>query len=427
MKTRHLSLFLTIVVMMAACATAPPPLPVSTDAIADLPVDPRLGFQGSDSRPGDSAALGSILATLRAGERQEAIRRLSDLERKSPAYLPAALTSAAFALLAGDLDRAAGGIERAWESDPLWTAAAFYRAELLAQRGEEAAALETLRRARQQAQIPPVAETRIADLERRRYDQLYSSAVAATPAAAIPQLREALALRPDSEAARLLLVQKLVAAGQLADARMEIDPLLSSAESERSEIQQALAEIEFGRQRYEDAISRYEKIVRKDPRPEYVARLDEIKRQFTQANLPPRFRAAAASTQLTRAELATLIHWTIDEIRFGRIPREPTIAVDIGSSPGREEMVRAIAFGLFAVDPITRRVGPDRSVSPASAARTLHRVLTIRGTGCGSGTSSAIEALRACGVDVRALEMSPETALSGAWALSALQQIARAS
>ncbi|MGH9459380.1 MAG: hypothetical protein ACRD2J_17220, partial [Thermoanaerobaculia bacterium] len=308
-----------------------------------------------------------------------------------------------------------------------WLAAEFYRAELAAERGELDAARAILRQIASDPAAPPVVGARLAAVEARRFDELYAAALAAEPAAAVASIRRALEIRPQSNAARLLLVQKLLAAGEVAQARVEIDPLLRSAEAERVEVQQALAEIDAGRRRYEEAIARYERIVTMDPRPEYVRRLEELKRAFAAANMPPRFRVAAASPALTRAELAVLTYWIVSDVRFARITGQPPVAIDLVEANGRDELVRAIALRLVSVDPATRRVHPDRVVSAAEAARFLLRVLSLRGTpSCAAGTATneaPLRALAACGIREGAVALDPAAPVSGAWAQRSLERI----
>jgi tetratricopeptide (TPR) repeat protein len=419
--------------VLAACSTVPQPTPPGTGAATRVfELDPRLGWTppAGAVATSDATAFERAVADLAAGRRARGQQRLAEIERQSPAFAPSRLARGALALEEGDLARATPLIEAAAKSQPRWTAAEFYLARVETERGDLEAAAGRLR-AIASPGAPPVIAARLAEVETRLFERFYQAAAGAPPATAIESLRKALSVRPDSSAARLLLVQNLLATRNFTQARMEIDPLLRAPGADAPEVQQALAEIEAGRGQYEEAIERYERIVRAAPRPEYSARLEAIKQEYASANMPPRFRSAAASPELTRAELATLVYWTVSGVRFGRPPAEPAIAVDIAGAEAREEIVRAIAFGLFPVDPLTRRVYPDRTMTAANAARVLVRVLSITAnppcladadTSQLAGTASA---LAACGIDTSGLRGDPNAPVSGTWALGALRSLDR--
>lgn len=420
---------LLALLLTAACATTPASTPELAARAFEL--DPRAGWTAPPGLTSQAASYEKAARDLAAGRRDRAEQRLADLERRSPAYAPAGLALAALALESGNLAAAAPKIEAAAKAQPGWTAAEYYMARAEADGGDLEGAAARLRKLAAAPGAAGVIADRLAAVETRLFDRLFQSAAGAPPPAAITSLRRALAIRPESTSARLLLVQKLVAASNFAEARMEIDPLLQAADAERPEVQQALAEIDAGRGRYEEAIERYERILRREPRPEYLSRLEQIKQEFAIANMPPRFRAAAASPQMTRAELATLVYWTVSGVRFGRPPAEPAVAVDIDAVEARDEIVRAIAFGLFNVDPLTRRVDPHRTMTAASIARLLLRVTALTSTpAClsspgadGSTLNGIANILEGCGIETSALRGSPEAPVSGAWALAALLKI----
>lgn len=425
-----LIVILALFALVSCTTTAPPPAPMPEVGWASLAVDPRLGWSGVSD--GDTAArLEAARRDLVAGRHDEAVRRLEEALRRNPAYAPAAVALAGLALEAGDTPLAERHLQTASRGGAEWTALRFYRAELLAAQGREREALEAVRALAAEPGAPAAASSRAGTLTQELFDRLYREASQDPSPAAIGTLREAIRLQPDSSAARLLLVQRLVAAGSLAEARMEIDPLLRGPHSEEPPVQQALAEIEFGRKQYEAAIARYERIIQRSPSPEYAARLALIKREFAAANMPPRYHEAAASETLSRSQMAVLAYWNVSAVRFGRPSSEPPIAVDIAHLQSREEIVRALAFGLLQVDPVTRQAAPDRVMSGASAARLLFRLLLLRGVpSCASSalagpseSGRAVNALEACGVDVAALRAAPDAPVTGRWAEQALRRV----
>ncbi|HEU5162842.1 MAG TPA: hypothetical protein VFV54_06845, partial [Thermoanaerobaculia bacterium] len=140
--------------------------------------------------------------------------------------------------------------------------------------------------------------------------------------------------------------------------------------------------------------------------------------------------AAAASPAVTRADLATLVYWSVSGVRFGRPPAEPAIAIDIADAEARDEIVRAIAFGLLSVDPVTRRVDPYRTMSASSVARFLFRVMALTANppcmavpqADSSSHGGILRMLQACGVDTTALS-DPTLPVSGSAALASLRKI----
>jgi tetratricopeptide (TPR) repeat protein len=416
-----------LALLTAACATTPPVPPPSPSAqFGTLSVDPRLGYTGP-SEPGGVRRFDAAMHDLMAGRTAMAKEKLQAAAASHP---PARLALAALAIEEGDLDTA-GRLLSVLPDSPGWTSAGYYRARLLEARGEHEPALLAYRALSASPSAPARTAERIVALETRLFDETYQQALAGGGDASIRQLRRALEFRPDSSAARLLLAQKLLEKGDLAQARMELDPLLRTAQGEEIAVQATLAEIDAGRRRFEDAISRYERVVERDPNPRYRTRLDEIKREFARSNMPPRYRAAESSPALTRAELATLIYWNVNTVRFGRPLADTPIAIDIANVEGREEVIRAIAWGIWNVDPVTRRVDPGRIVTGQIAARALYRVLTLSGLPpCAASAipdpqrgDAAVAALRSCGVDVTNIQMAPDAPVSGKWAVAALEKI----
>lgn len=139
--------------------------------------------------------------------------------------------------------------------------------------------------------------------------------------------------------------------------------------------------------------------------------------------MPPHFRDALESTSLTRAELATLLYWTVPSIRFAQNLAVPPIAIDIENVAGREEVIRAIAIGLFEVDPITRRVSPFRQVTASRLSTHLARVLALRGAPCARGVAGD-RVLAACGVTDPLEGRAPDAPVTGREAAALLQQVA---
>jgi hypothetical protein len=221
------------------------------------------------------------------------------------------------------------------------------------------------------------------------------------------------------------LVRNLLAQKSWDEARTTLDPLVNT-EADKSDVQEALAEIEVGRGQFEQAITRYERMTRRERDPRYERRLNQLKQQWTEANMPPQFRKAIESEVATRADLAVLLYWKLASVRFAQNLGTPPIAIDIENATGREEIVRAIALGIFQVDPVTRRVNPNGPVTAASLTRFAARVLTSRGASCSRNAPDAHAIVAACKVSDVATTLPPESPVSGRVVSDVVDEIERA-
>lgn len=402
-------------------------MPVASAAAPEL-VDPQLGFTGAAADPKTPARYARAIALLNEGRLSEAERRLAEIVERDPAYAPAALMLARLAIERGEYDRAAGLIERARTPGAPYLAADIYEAELAIATGNRTRAYEIYDRLARSSELPEISRTRLETLRNEQFEALITRARSEEGAAAIASFREALALR-ESEPVRLALVRALIAAEQYEEARRELEPLLTRS-ADTDEVQEILADLDIARGRYQEAIFRLERLARRDP-ARYNERLNDVKRRWSEANMPPQYRQAVDADAITRADFAVLLFWKVSAVRFANLNRQPPIAIDIAEVPGREELVRAMALGLFTVDPVTRTVGPYRPVTAAAFARLVGRILALRGPlpQCASTVAESNETLRAqlmldqCGIDVGPLRNAPDAAVSGAYASRVLERV----
>ncbi|HET7710952.1 MAG TPA: tetratricopeptide repeat protein, partial [Thermoanaerobaculia bacterium] len=326
--------FVALLILLCSCADMATPPPAVTPTGDDrYLIDPRIGFAGTAS-DAVGRRFDAAWRHLQSGNLSEARRRLADLRAKQPSYLPAQLAQGALELKEGNRDAAAATVEAVLTQQPEYTAAEVYAAEIALGMGQTRKALQLYQKIARRAEVPEIVRERTAELERRLFDELFSAARTAPPAEAIRLLREALAITPAAPAARLLLVEKLIETRSFDEARRALEPLIAS-DPDRSEVQQALAEIDVGRRRDEEAIARYERLARRDPR--FRSRLDELKQEWIASNMPPQFQMALESTAITRADFAVLLYWKVSSVRFAQNIGAPFIAVDI-DVPGREEL-----------------------------------------------------------------------------------------
>lgn len=423
---KRTTILLWVVLIAVACTQAPPPATAPSGEERFL-VDPRTGFTGATT-PAIDKRFNTAWGFFRTGDLESARQRFSDLRTKNPAYLPAQLGLAAVALRQGSLETARAMIDHVRGRQPQYTAAEVFAAELAIADKQTRRALEIYRSLAARPDAPATVRERLGDIERRLFDELFHAARTAPDAEAIPLLREALAVTPGATAARILLVQKLIAQRQFDDARRELEPLLAS-DPARADVQEALAEIDAGRGRFEEAIARYERLARRDPA--YARRLEEIKQRWIAANMPAHFQTALASSAITREDLAVLLYWRVSSIRFAQNVGTPIIAIDI-DVPGREELIRAIAFGILDVDAVTRRVSPSTPVTAGALTRRLARVLLSRGAACARQVPAEAESARApkvlaaCRVDDPTSTAGADAPVNGHTAAALIDQVERA-
>jgi len=418
LKLKSILIFAVMTGMLAACTENLPPI-VEPQGEARYLIDPRTGYD----KPADANADRKLEAAWHyflAGNDTEARRRIGEIG----GYAPAALLSAAIEIRSGRLDDANAIVTRLLDEHPSWTAARIYQAEIALARNDPAGAYRLYREI---PNPPPIVATRIEDVGKRMFDQTVAGAQSMPPTQAVVALRDALQLEPGASAVRMLLVQKLLAMRNFDEARRELDPVLNT-EPDRIDVQEALAEIEVGRGRYQEAIVRYDRLAKRTNDPRYVQRLNQIKDDFANANMPPQVLRARETDTITRADFAVLLYWNVNSIRFAQNVGAPPIAVDLDADvSGREEMIRAIALGIFPVDPVTRRAAPSTQLSAAATARAAARALTSRGASCTrEAGNDPQKVLAACGVIDPTVGTLPEAPVTGRLASEMAEEIDRA-
>jgi tetratricopeptide (TPR) repeat protein len=420
-----------LILLYVGCATTPPPATAPVPVSGSL-IDPRIVDPTEPSRS-IQKRFDAAWRAFQSGQLQQADRQFNDILARNPDYLPAQLAQAAIAIAGKDFDRAGNLIEKVSEEAPGVPIVDIYRGELAAAKGDLATAHTIYKQLIERGNQPVAASDRYQELRNELFSQLYSQATSEPDAdASIRLLREALEVNSNSTAARRLLTRRLVENRQFDDARRELDTLLVGPESENDEVQHLLAEVDAGQGRFQEAIARYERLVRRSPNAAYRARLEQIKQGWREDNMPAHQRHAVESFAVTREDLAVLIYWNVPAVRFAQNLSEPPIAVDIQDVVGREELIRAMSFRFFSVDPVTRRVEPYRVVAAATVMRILARLLSLRGTpSCASEALRepneilrAARALESCGISVPELAADPEGPVAGRVVERALNQIA---
>lgn len=420
---RTIFLLFAAAALLASCTPADTPPPVVAPENRDrFLIDPRTG----STDPADPQLTRRFEAAWRwaiSGDEAQARTRLAEILRTHPDYLPATLTVAMMDIRAERWTEAQTAVEEVLARDPNNLPARVYQAEIAYRQRQTRRAYDLYRNLAGRPDAPELARERLTELETAVFSELFTAAQSAGPDESIRLLREALTINAGATEARILLTQRLVAQRQWEEARRALDPILTAGDVDRAEVQEALAEIDAGRGRYQEAIVRYDRLARRTREPRYATRLEEIKEEWSAQNMPSHFRAALESQAITRAELAVLLYWKVPSVRFAQNVGTPPIAIDVAEVAGREEVIRAIALGLFEVDPVTRRVGPHRQVSAERLSRFLTRVLQIRGAAC-ARSIPADRVLSACGVTNPAPD--DDAPVTGRTAARMLEQVAKA-
>lgn len=423
-----LILILILMTVLTGCATSTPPAATPPVPESGHLVNPRLGY-----KPSTPALIGKHFdeawQSFLSGDRTAAHQRFVALEAQS--YAPAFVGDAAVAFQQGDLAQAQRLLDKARSAAGDYPAEQIYAAEVALARGDQRRAFDLYTEALRSGDAPEISRSRLAEIRKTLFEQIYTRALSAPDEEAVGLLREALGILPSSDPARLLLARHEVALRRFDEAQQDIQPLLTGTDPERPAIQELLAEIDAGHGHFSEAIGRYERLSRRDPDPRYAQRLNDLKAQFNAANMPPVYQRAVESPVITRADLAVLMYWQIAFVRFPRNLASPPIATDI-DVPGREEIIRAMALGLYPVDPVTRRVDPGRTISGQALARIAARLLLLGGAPCSrqlpydpSEQVRAQRILEACAISSPALEAAAAS-VSGHDARELLEKVANA-
>ena len=147
--------------------------------------------------------------------------------------------------------------------------------------------------------------------------------------------------------------------------------------------------------------------------------------------LPSEVQELAGRPELTRGELAVLIHWLIPQVRSTR-RGTGRIAADILEHPFRDEIARVINLELMEVDPTLHTFSPDRPVRRVDALEALLRAVEtfgpdaacLRGAPLGrQPTADAVCVASArCRIVLDPADCLPGATLSGSEALDLIRR-----
>ena len=364
-------------------------------------------------RRGEAAGAGKALAGRRA--------------KRSEVPAPLQLADAYAAIVRGDRDSAREALAGLTAAAPTWIAAVEAEADLAAAEGRAPDALERYRALLRLAPSDRRAASRVESLRAEVAAGKREEAEAALRAGDLDAVRRAgnslLQLEPASPAGYVYLSQAAAAGGNADDAWAWAKVAREKAPSDPV-VTAFAAEAASRARRFNDAATLYEGLAAKDPA--FAPKAQEARIEFRVQNLPEAARRAAESPRLTRAQLATLLWWTVPEFRDALVPPGAEIAVDVVDRPDRAVLVRAIGLGILAVSSETHRVSADSAVGREEMAGALRRTALLSGRGrapkgCLAPEAPTAAALSSCGI----LSETPSRNVSGREAMRALEKAAR--
>ena len=188
-------------------------------------------------------------------------------------------------------------------------------------------------------------------------------------AKALGVAEQALEAVPESPELRTLAAEAALAAGRTDRAAALLPAVPDSANglALKGRVAGALGQWDL-------AVSFFEKLP-----AAYPGRCDLLRRarlELRLADAPPYVSKALASSALTRAELAALLVWEVPEITAlaqGAVP----VFEDIVDLPQRGDIVTVARAGVLRGDPVARRFGARRGVTPREVAAAVERVAVL--------------------------------------------------
>ncbi len=368
------------------------------------------------------------MQAFRRGDTAGTAKALQAKRRKGEAApAPLALVAVYVDLAEGNVEGARVSLAGLTAAHPAWIAAVEAGADTAAMDGHAADALERYRTLARLAPKDQRARERVETLRVQVAAERRLEAETALGSGDLDTARRAahslLQLEPASPAGLVLLARVAAAGGRNDDAWTWAKEARKRAPSAPA-VSAFAANAAAKAGRWAEAASLYEGLASTDPA--FVPKAEEARVEFKVQNLPEAAHLAAESARLTRAQLASLLWWTVPEFRDALVPPGTEIAIDLVDRSDRGPLARAIGLGFFAVSAETHRVGADWIVSRGEMAAALRRVALLAGrgrppTGCLAPEPPVPAFLSDCGI----LSDTQSRTVTGREALRALEKAAR--
>lgn len=411
------------------CASAPLPVPAAP-LPSDLPFafrDTTAGAPPPAPSPRDERVLAAARAALRRGDAAAAGQALAGRKKGAPEPPALRLAAAYVALSEGRRDEAREALASLTTAHAGWVAAVEAEGDLAALEGRSAEALERYQELRKLVPSDRRTLERVATLRAEVATARRQEAEAALLAGDLDSARRGanglLQLEPASPSGPILLSRVATAGGKHEDAWTWAEEARKRAPSDPA-VAAFAAGVAANAGRWASAAGLYEGLAAADA--SFVPKAEDARIEFKVQNLPDEARRAARSARVTRAQLASLLWWTVPEVREASVPTGVGIAVDVVDRPDRVALVRAIGLGFFGVSAETHRVGADVPLQRSEMGPLLRRVAVLAGrgrmpSGCLSAEAPAAAALTECGI----LHETQSRDVTGREALRALEKAAR--
>lgn len=384
MATSRRALIVSALVALAAltvacAARSVPPPPVTTAAHPEF-LYPTIPPAMQRTFGAEHVDLG--WRYLQIDDLRGADREFAAALKSSAKMYPAHAGQGYVALARRDFDRAVASFDAALGADRAYVPALVGRGQALLALRRESDALVAFEAAL--AADPSLADVRqrAEVLRFRGLQDVIEAARAAAKSGRVPDARaayeRAIAASPDSAFLyrELGVLERRAGNSDQALSRLrratELDPL-----DEMALVQ--LGELLESRQDFAGAEAAYRKAVALNPSTELEARLAAATKNGREAQLPPQFKAALTSAQLTRGELAALIAVRLDAI-VRAAPKRQLVVTDTRGHWAEAWIAEVAAAGI--VEPFENHTfQPNASVRRGDLATAISRMLGVIAAG----------------------------------------------
>jgi tetratricopeptide (TPR) repeat protein len=373
-------------VVLAACATSvpeAPPVSLVPDREARFVLDPLAGYPlAAPAELEDRARRAhAVLKGAAEGGPEAAAADMTALLAADPGFHPARVVLAQIAFSRGDATRALDLLSPVAGELPEYLACQV----LLGRAAEEAGDLPLAHAAyRRAAAGSSAARERAVELEPRVVEILLDEIRGLIGRGRLEEAEAELSALEEwwaADSVAVLETRRDLAFAE-GDVERETEILerlaerLAAAGVEDDSVTERLADLHLASGDVRAAIDALEILAARDPADR--ARSDQLERAKFLWRLqlqPHHVQEIAATSVLTRADLATLLYWLVPSVRYAEVT-DPPIATDILDHPRRAEILPVIFLDLVPVDEALHRFFPE---SPATRSLTLASLLGLLG------------------------------------------------
>lgn len=400
---------------------------------ADRPflVDPLTGYPLVPTPDPAARVRAGWRELARTGDTGAALARAAGLLEEDSGFHPARVLAAQADFLEGDEASALSRLGPVVEELPGYTAA-----QLL--RGRAAQGLDRIPEAytayRAAADASPAAAERAELLRERALEIVGNRFRAALDRGRLEDAAGHLARlerwAPDADGT-LEAARALAAARGDGRAELAVVERLLARHPERRDLLFRRAELELAVGDASAGLQILQRLADRHPEdPEIRERLEQAKFRWRLTLLPGHVQELSGKAELTRADLAVLIHWLVPRVRTSRAPGG-RIAGDILEDPRREEIARVVNLDLMDVDPTLHTFSPEEPVRRVTALESLLRAVESLGGPAAclqapldrSPTWDAVcQAAARCGLLPEPADCLPGANLSGSEALELVRR-----